>query len=236
MTPKEIGLLFTISGLSVFVMILPAGFVIDKVGRKWATVPSTGIPAIAFLLIPFTDSFFPAGGFAVVSRHRQRAIAWLFGDFDLRRRAGPCARPASRLHAAPWPRSAASARRYRRLPGRQIQSRRALSRLCAVVDSGGGPARRRGARNSRKVTRRRAVVRFGAIPLGVYPELSRRIRDDSVLVCHFERSEKSLLLDHRITNDPHRRFPDRFPANFVYNSAIQSRANFHEVSNRRSEN
>jgi MFS family permease len=57
MTPKDIGLLFTISGLSVFVMILPAGFVIDKVGRKWATVPSTGIPALAFLLIPFSTSF-----------------------------------------------------------------------------------------------------------------------------------------------------------------------------------
>jgi MFS family permease len=58
LTPKEVGLLFTISGLSVFAMILPAGFVIDKVGRKWATVPSTGIPALAFLLIPFSDSFF----------------------------------------------------------------------------------------------------------------------------------------------------------------------------------
>ena len=57
MSPKEIGMLFTISGLSVFAMILPAGFVIDKIGRKWATVPSTGIPAIAFLLIPFADSF-----------------------------------------------------------------------------------------------------------------------------------------------------------------------------------
>jgi MFS family permease len=57
MTPKEIGMLFTISGLSVFIMILPAGFVIDKVGRKWATVPSTGIPAVAFLLIPFCESF-----------------------------------------------------------------------------------------------------------------------------------------------------------------------------------
>lgn len=57
MTPKEIGMLFTISGLSVFIMILPAGFVIDKVGRKWATVPSTGIPAVAFLLIPFCNSF-----------------------------------------------------------------------------------------------------------------------------------------------------------------------------------
>lgn len=58
MTPKDIGLLFTISGLSVFLMILPAGFVIDKIGRKWATVPSTGIPALAFLLIPFSESFF----------------------------------------------------------------------------------------------------------------------------------------------------------------------------------
>ena len=58
LTPKDIGLLFTISGLCVFAMILPAGFVIDKVGRKWATVPSTGIPALAFLLIPFSETFF----------------------------------------------------------------------------------------------------------------------------------------------------------------------------------
>ena len=58
LTPKEVGLLFTISGLSAFAMILPAGFVIDKVGRKWATVPSTGIPALAFLLIPFAGNFF----------------------------------------------------------------------------------------------------------------------------------------------------------------------------------
>ena len=58
LSPKEVGMLFTISGVSVFAMIIPAGFVIDKVGRKWATVPSTGIPAIAFLLIPFAESFF----------------------------------------------------------------------------------------------------------------------------------------------------------------------------------
>lgn len=58
LTPKEVGLLFTISGASVFAMIFPAGFVIDKIGRKWATVPSTGIPAVAFLLIPFSESFF----------------------------------------------------------------------------------------------------------------------------------------------------------------------------------
>ena len=57
-TPTEVGLLFSISGVFVFVMILPAGFIIDKVGRKWATVPSTGIPALTFLFIPFSDSFF----------------------------------------------------------------------------------------------------------------------------------------------------------------------------------
>lgn len=56
-TPTEVGLLFSISGIFVFLMILPAGFIIDKVGRKWATVPSTGIPALAFLLIPFSNSF-----------------------------------------------------------------------------------------------------------------------------------------------------------------------------------
>ena len=58
LSPKEVGLLFTISGASAFAMILPAGFVIDKIGRKWATVPSTGIPALAFLLIPFASDFF----------------------------------------------------------------------------------------------------------------------------------------------------------------------------------
>lgn len=58
LNPSEIGLLFSIMGIFVFAMIFPAGFVIDKVGRKWATVPSTGLPALVFLLIPFTTSFF----------------------------------------------------------------------------------------------------------------------------------------------------------------------------------
>jgi MFS family permease len=57
LAPKEVGLLFTISGFAVFIMILPAGFIIDKIGRKWATVPSTGIPALAFLFIPFSVTF-----------------------------------------------------------------------------------------------------------------------------------------------------------------------------------
>ena len=56
-SPSQIGLLFSISGAFVFAMIIPSGIIMDKVGRKWATVPSTGLPALAFLLIPFTDSF-----------------------------------------------------------------------------------------------------------------------------------------------------------------------------------
>jgi MFS family permease len=58
LNPSEIGLLFSIMGIFVFAMIFPAGFIIDKVGRKWASVPSTGLPALVFLMIPFAGSFF----------------------------------------------------------------------------------------------------------------------------------------------------------------------------------
>ena len=56
-TPVQVGALFSISGVVVFFMIVPAGFVLDKVGRKWATVPSTVIPAVIFLTIPLADTF-----------------------------------------------------------------------------------------------------------------------------------------------------------------------------------
>jgi MFS family permease len=61
LSPSQIGMLFTISGVIVFAMIIPAGFVMDRVGRKWCTVPSTGLPALIFLLIPMTDSFAQLG-------------------------------------------------------------------------------------------------------------------------------------------------------------------------------
>jgi MFS family permease len=57
LTPTQVGMLFTISGVIVFVMIIPAGFLMDRVGRKWCTVPSTGLPALVFLLIPLTNNF-----------------------------------------------------------------------------------------------------------------------------------------------------------------------------------
>jgi MFS family permease len=57
LTPTQIGMLFTVSGVIVFAMILPAGFLMDRVGRKWCTVPSTAIPGVVFLLIPMAGSF-----------------------------------------------------------------------------------------------------------------------------------------------------------------------------------
>jgi MFS family permease len=57
LAPTQIGMLFTVSGIVVFAMILPAGFLMDRVGRKWCTVPSTAIPAVIFFLIPMSGSF-----------------------------------------------------------------------------------------------------------------------------------------------------------------------------------
>jgi len=57
LSPTQIGMLFTISGVIVFVMIIPAGFLMDQVGRKWCTVPSTGLPALVFVLIPLASNF-----------------------------------------------------------------------------------------------------------------------------------------------------------------------------------
>jgi MFS family permease len=55
--PSRIGMLFTISGVVIFAVMIPAGFLMDRVGRKWCTVPSTAIPAVIFFLIPMTTSF-----------------------------------------------------------------------------------------------------------------------------------------------------------------------------------
>jgi MFS family permease len=57
LSATQIGLLFTISGVIAFTMIIPAGFIMDRIGRKWCTVPSTGLPALIFLLIPTTHNF-----------------------------------------------------------------------------------------------------------------------------------------------------------------------------------
>jgi MFS family permease len=66
LSPTQIGALFSIQGVVVFFWIMPAGFVLDKVGRKWSTVPSTAVPGIMFLLYPFADSFLQLAIISVV--------------------------------------------------------------------------------------------------------------------------------------------------------------------------
>ena len=52
----HVGGLFGVSGVFVLLMILPAGFITDRVGRKYASVPSTALPGIAFLAFPFAST------------------------------------------------------------------------------------------------------------------------------------------------------------------------------------
>ena len=56
-SPIQVGFLFSVPVIFVLVMVMPAGFITDKVGRKWASVPSTAIPGLAFLALPFVDGF-----------------------------------------------------------------------------------------------------------------------------------------------------------------------------------
>ena len=56
-SPTQVGLLFTVSGIFVLIWVLPAGFITDKVGRKWASVPSTAVPGVAFLALTFVNGY-----------------------------------------------------------------------------------------------------------------------------------------------------------------------------------
>ncbi len=58
---SELGFLLSLQGIFVILMIIPAGLIMDKVGRKWATVPSTALPAISFALMPMADSLVEIG-------------------------------------------------------------------------------------------------------------------------------------------------------------------------------
>ena len=58
----DLGFLMSMQGIFVIAMIIPAGLITDKVGRKWATVPSTGFPAIAFILLPFATGYWEFAG------------------------------------------------------------------------------------------------------------------------------------------------------------------------------
>ena len=50
------GLLFTVIGAITFLMIVPTGFISDKLGRKWAATPAAAFSFVAFILFPTVDS------------------------------------------------------------------------------------------------------------------------------------------------------------------------------------
>ena len=55
----------------------------DRVGRKWCTVPSTGIPALVFLLIPVTRNFMELAFLVAVAGLAQKSIVGFRCNFNL---------------------------------------------------------------------------------------------------------------------------------------------------------
>jgi MFS family permease len=52
----SVGFLFFVVGLVTFLMIVPAGFISDKLGRKWGCAPPALLSGVAFLCYPFIHS------------------------------------------------------------------------------------------------------------------------------------------------------------------------------------
>jgi MFS family permease len=66
LSAAEVGTVVTISAIVDMSMFFPAGFVMDRFGRKWASVPSFSIMALGILLVPFANSFWTLAGAGVV--------------------------------------------------------------------------------------------------------------------------------------------------------------------------
>jgi MFS family permease len=56
MTPTQTGIIFSFIAIVTFSMIIPTGFISDKLGRKWAAVPAAVLSLIGFIMIPFFDT------------------------------------------------------------------------------------------------------------------------------------------------------------------------------------
>jgi MFS family permease len=66
LSAAEVGTVITISAIVDMSMFFPAGFVMDRFGRKFASVPSFAIMALGILLVPFADSFWTLAGAGIV--------------------------------------------------------------------------------------------------------------------------------------------------------------------------
>lgn len=62
----EVGAVITISAIVDMAMFFPAGFVMDRYGRKFASVPSFAIMALGILLVPFATSFWTLAAAGIV--------------------------------------------------------------------------------------------------------------------------------------------------------------------------
>jgi MFS family permease len=56
MTATQTGIIFSVIGIVTFSMIIPTGFISDKLGRKWAAVPAAVLSLTGFIMIPFFDT------------------------------------------------------------------------------------------------------------------------------------------------------------------------------------
>lgn len=57
LNPAQVGTIMTVSAIVDMSMFFPAGILMDRFGRKFASVPSFAIMAIGIGLVPFTGSF-----------------------------------------------------------------------------------------------------------------------------------------------------------------------------------
>ncbi|HEU0163836.1 MAG TPA: MFS transporter [Thermomicrobiales bacterium] len=58
LNPAHVGLVMTISSMVDMSMFFPAGIIMDRYGRKFASVPSFAIMAVGIGIVPFASSFF----------------------------------------------------------------------------------------------------------------------------------------------------------------------------------
>ncbi len=56
MSPTQTGIIFSFIAIVTFAMIIPTGFISDKLGRKWAAAPAAVLSLIGFIMIPFFDT------------------------------------------------------------------------------------------------------------------------------------------------------------------------------------
>ncbi len=66
LTAAEVGLVMTISAVVDMSMFFPAGYLMDRFGRKFATVPSFAIMGIGLAMLPLSSSFATMAGIGIV--------------------------------------------------------------------------------------------------------------------------------------------------------------------------